>query len=100
TGKDNVGDRWMNEYQHEYTKESFQKFTSKKRTELPLLVDLGQKGKVLITESDLYNYPSLYFTKGKESTLKSIFPPRVKKNRKNVKGKNGWDRTIHPESVY
>jgi alpha-glucosidase len=101
TGKDNVSDRWMNEYQHVYTKEAVGKFNySSKRTELPLLVDLHKKGKVLITESDLYDYPSLYFKAGSGSTLQSIFPPRVKTERKNKKGENGWDRTIHPATVY
>jgi alpha-glucosidase len=101
TGKDNVSDRWMTSYEHLYTRETINDFdTSTKRTELPLLVNLKDKGKVLITESDLYDYPSLYFKAGRENSLQSVFPPRVKTVRDNVKGESGWDRVIHPETVY
>lgn len=100
TGKDNVGDRWMTEYQHVYTKQPVSDLKTSKHTELPLLIDLNNKGKVLITESDLYDYPGLYFEGGRSNSLQSIFPPRVKTERKNKKGEKGWDRTIHPETVY
>ncbi len=99
TGKDNVQDRWMNAYEHLYDKKSLGSL-SPGRTELPLLVDLHDKGKVLVTESDLYDYPGLYFTEGKAGSLKAVFPPRVKANRKNIKGEGGWDRVLHPEAVY
>ncbi len=99
SGKEDVQDRWMNAYEHLYDKKPLDSLL-KGRTELPLLVDLQDKGKVLITESNLYDYPGLYFTGGDQNSLTAVFPPRVKTDRKNVKGDGGWDRVLHPESVY
>lgn len=95
----NVHDRWMNSYEHLYHKKPLDSLGNK-TTQLPLLIDLNDQGKVLITESDLYDYPGLYFTGNSTNTLKSIFPPKVKTERKNVKGQGGWDRVFHPETVY
>ncbi len=99
TGKDDVQDRWMTSYEHLYSKKPVSELGND-RTELPLLVDLQEKGKVLITESNLHDYPGLYFTGKGANEIQAVFPPRVKKNRKNVKGEGGWDRVIHPEEVY
>lgn len=98
-GKDNIHDRWMNAYEHLYLEKPVNALGSE-TTELPLLVDLQEQGKVLITESDLYDYPGLYFRQGGPDELVSAFPPRVKTERKNVKGEGGWDRVVHPQSVY
>ena len=98
-GKDNVQDRWMNAYEHLYKKTPLNDLKTQ-RTELPLLLDLQDKGKVLITESDLYDYPGLYFTGGTTNGLASVFPPRVETERANVKGDGGWDRVVHPQTVY
>ncbi|HLR36721.1 MAG TPA: glycoside hydrolase family 97 protein [Chitinophagaceae bacterium] len=97
--KDNVQDRWMNSYEHLYLEKPTNTLGSS-TAELPLLVNLHEEGKILITESDLHDYPGLYFTGAKNNSLKSIFPPRVKTNRKNVKGQGGWDRVVHPKTVY
>lgn len=93
-------DRWMNSYEHLYEKHPLDSLTADRTTELPLLLDLNEKGKVLITESDLNDYPGLYFTGEGKNVLQSIFPPRVKTNRENVKGEGGWDRILQPASVY
>lgn len=93
-------DRWMNNYEKMYEKEPVSKLTSNKTTHLPLLVDLKNRGKLLITESDLTDYPGLYFTGEGGNHLKSILPPRVKTEKQNVKGESNWDRTIVPESSY
>ena len=93
--------RWMNGYEHIYQKESIDSFGKNKTAQLPLLLDLNNDGKVLITESDLYDYPGLYFTGNNDNNLESIFPPAVKTEKKNDPKKNwGWDRTFVPESVY
>lgn len=93
-------DRWMNSYEHLYEKKLIDSLTAEKTTQLPLLVDLKAQGKVLITESDLHDYPGLYFTGQGSQVLESIFPPKVKTNHENVKGEGGWDRILRPASVY
>ncbi|MGN6532419.1 MAG: glycoside hydrolase family 97 protein [Ginsengibacter sp.] len=93
--------RWMNSYEHIYQKQPIDSFDRKETAQLPLLIDLNENGKVLITESDLYNYPGLYFTGDNGNNLHSIFAPVVKTEKKNDSTKNGgWDRNFVPESVY
>lgn len=93
-------DRWMNGYEHLIIKQPIDSLSSAKTTYLPLLLDLQQAGKVLITESDLYDYPGLYFTGNNNHTLQSIFPPRVKTEQINKRGSGSWDRTFRPATVY
>ena len=93
--------RWMNSYEHIYQKQPIDSVNNNKTVQLPLLVDLHNQGKLLITESDLYDYPGLYFTGNNSNELQSIFPPAVKTEEKNDSTKNwGWDRTFRPASVY
>jgi len=101
TGWFAFANRWMNSYEHIYQKLPVDSVTSKQTAQLPLLLDLGNSGKMLITESDLYDYPGLYFTGNDEQELQAIFPPAVKSEKKNDPKKDwGWDRTFVPESVY
>lgn len=100
TGKDNVHDKWMNPYEHIYQKMQVRDMNENKIAQLPLLIGLNQQGKLLITESDLYDYPGLYFEGTGSDKLQSVFPPRVKSNVQNIRGQGGWDRTLHPASVY
>lgn len=93
-------DRWMNSYEHLYKKLPVDSVDKNKTAQLPLLLDLNQNGKLLITESDLYDYPGLYFTGNNSNSLESIFPPAVKTEKKNSPKDWGWDRTFHPETVY
>jgi alpha-glucosidase len=94
-------DRWMNGYEHIYQKQPVDSVNKNKTAQLPLLLDLNNNGKLLITESDLHDYPGLYFSGNNSNELESIFPPAVKSERKNDPSKNwGWDRTFVPESVY
>lgn len=93
--------RWMNSYEHIYQKKQIDSIGKNKTAQLPLLVDLKDDGKLLITESDLYDYPGLYFSGNNSMQLLSVFPPKVKSEKKNDSTKNwGWDRTFVPESVY
>jgi alpha-glucosidase len=93
--------RWMNSYEHIYQKQPVDSVSKKKTAQLPLLFDLNENGKLLITESGLYDYPGLYFTGNNSNQLQSIFPPAVKTEQKNDSTKNwGWDRTFRPASVY
>jgi len=92
--------RWMNSYEHIYQKESVNSVGDNKTIQLPLLLDLNDKGKVLITESDLYDYPGLYFSGNSSNQLQSVFPPAVKSEKKNDPHHGGWDREFYPESVY
>ena len=93
-------DRWMNGYEHVYKKQPIDSVDKNKTVQLPLLLDLNSNGKLLITESDLYDYPGLYFTGNNSNSLQSVFPPVVKSERENVKGHGGWDRNFVPESTY
>lgn len=93
--------RWMNSYEHIYQKQPIDSLGKNKTAQLPLLLDLNDHGKILITESDLYDYPGLYFTGNNRNDLQSVFPPAVKAEKKNDPTKNwGWDRTFVPESVF
>ncbi|MDE3182828.1 MAG: glycoside hydrolase family 97 protein [Bacteroidota bacterium] len=87
--------RWMNSYEHMYQKEPVEKVDSSKTAQLPLLLDLNDAGKLLITESDLYDYPGLYFTGNSDHKLQSVFPPAVKTEQKTRS-----DRTFPPATVY
>ncbi|MDP4286087.1 MAG: glycoside hydrolase family 97 protein [Bacteroidota bacterium] len=93
-------DRWMNSYEHIYKKQPLDSLGKDKTAQLPLLLDLGQEGKVLITESDLYDYPGLYFTGDNTNTLQSVFPPAVKSEVENIRGSGSWDRTFRPAELY
>jgi alpha-glucosidase len=93
--------RWMNSYEHIYQKQPIDSLGKNKTAQLPLLLDLNDNGKILVTESDLYDYPGLYFTGNNRNDLQSVFPPAVKAEKKNDPTKNwGWDRTFVPESVF
>lgn len=93
-------DRWMNSYEHLYFKHPVDSLSADQTAQLPLLIDLGRPGKILITESDLKDYPGLYFTGGMDDTLRSILPPAVKTERQNIRGQGSWDRTFVPASRF
>lgn len=93
--------RWMNSYEHLYQKKQIDSIGKNNTAQLPLVLDLKNEGKILITESDLKDYPGLYFSGNNSGELHSVFPPKVKSEKKNDSTKNwGWDRTFVPESVY
>lgn len=99
-GKDTVERRWWTSYEKVYQHKKIDELQSG-RVELPILADLGDSGKVLITEAHLYDYPGLYFTGGDNNSLKGVLPPRVKSWHTNKKENGwGWDRTILPKEVY
>ncbi len=87
--------RWMNSYEHIYQKEPIEKVNNSETAQLPLLLDLNGEGKLLITESDLYDYPGLYFTGNSDHQLQAISPPVVKTEQKTRS-----DRTFQPATVY
>jgi alpha-glucosidase len=94
-------DRWMNGYEHVYQKMPVDSVSDKNTAQLPLLLDLNDAGKLLITESDLEDYPGLYFSGNSKGQLHAVFPPAVKSEKKNDPKKNwGWDRTFYPETLY
>lgn len=98
-GADDVEHRWMTSYEKVYQKKDIKELNTD-RVELPFLADLGDLGKVLVTEAHLYDYPGLYFTGDEEGGLKGIHPPRVKSSHQNKKGDAGWDRTLRPKEIY
>lgn len=100
TGEDKVQDKWMNTYEHIYQRMPLIRIGKDRIVQLPLLIGLKDHSKVLVTESDLYDYPGLYFQGTGADRLQSVFPPRVKSNEVNVHGADGWDRILRPASVY
>lgn len=93
-------DRWMNSYEHMYEKSAVNKIDNEKTAQLPFLLSVGDSQKLLITESDLYDYPGLYFTGSNNDELHSIFPPAVKMEKENQPGRGGWDRIFVPAATY
>lgn len=93
--------RWMNSYEHMYQKMNVEEIDSNKTAQLPLLLSINNLEKLLITESDLYDYPGLYFQGDSNNQLSAVFPSAVKSEKKNDPKSNwGWDRTFFPASVY
>ncbi|HVI46364.1 MAG TPA: glycoside hydrolase family 97 protein [Chitinophaga sp.] len=88
--------RWMNHYEHTYEKMGLDSLTETRTIQLPLLITTPQAGNILITESDLYDYPGLYFTGNGNGYMKAIYPPVVKKERINQRGTKDWDRRFFP----
>jgi alpha-glucosidase len=93
-------DRWMNSYEHMYEKSAINKIDNEKTAQLPFLLSIDDTQKLLITESDLYDYPGLYFAGNTNDHLHSIFPPVVKSEKENKPGRGGWDRIFVPASTY
>lgn len=93
-------DRWMNSYEHLYQNQPIDGLGKDETVQLPLLLELKEGNKVLITESDLYDYPGMYFTGNNGHILQSIFPPAVKTEQKNDPSHGSWDRTFRPATVY
>jgi alpha-glucosidase len=91
---------WMNSYENLYADTLVSRISDAKTIQLPLLTETPSGGKLLITESDLWDYPGLYFRGGNGDTLKAVFPRAVRSERTNVRGRNGWDRNFIPESRY
>jgi alpha-glucosidase len=90
---------FMNDYQHVYEKLPVAAL-GKKMTQLPLLVDVGTGGKVMVTESDLQDYPGMYFVAGEGGALASTFPPAVKSEKPNDPKKRRWDRVFYPKETF
>lgn len=90
--------RWTNNYEQLYHKKPIDSLSADTTTQLPLLIEAHKKGKILITESDLYDYPGLYFTGNSNNALLSIFPPAVKTVQKNRSKHSGRNRpaTFYP----
>lgn len=93
-------DRWMNSYEHLYKKLPADSLGATQTSQLPILADVEGKAKVLVTESDLYDYPGLYFTGNHTNAIRSIFPPAVKSEKVNDPKRWGWDRNFRPAEVY
>lgn len=92
--------RWMNSYENLYDQKPVDSLADPQTTQLPLLMTLPGGKELLFTESDLYDYPGLYFTGHGSNTLQAIFPPAVKTEEVNQRGQGSWDRTFRPASWY
>src|SRR5690606_7030844 len=81
---------WMNGYEHGYQKQFRDSPRKDATVQLPLLHELKEGDKVLITESNLQDYPGMYFTGNNGRTLESIFPPVVKTEKVNDTSRGSW----------
>lgn len=57
-----------------YQKMKVDSLNAENNTYMPLLLENGNKNKILITESDIEDYPHMFFKKGKDAQLISTFP--------------------------
>lgn len=92
--------RWMNNYEHVYQRLPLDSLTAGKTAQLPLLMKLSDGKNVLFTESDLYDYPGMYFTGDGKGLMTAIYPPAVKSVRLLQRPQPGWDREVYPQEVY
>ena len=71
--------QFFNSFENTYTHTSISRLNKDKLMFLPLVVELEQNRKVLITEADLERYPGLYLNSGqKERALTGVFAPYPK----------------------
>jgi alpha-glucosidase len=91
---------FLNNYEWPYERKAFSALNAPTRTQLPLLVDLKNGTKLLLTESDLSDYPGLYFTATSDGTMQAYFPQVVKSYKMPPKPQFGWDRTTQPTETY
>lgn len=71
--------QFFNSFENTYTHTSISRLNKDKLMFLPLVVELEQNRKVLITEADLESYPGLYLNSGqKERALTGVFAPYPK----------------------
>ena len=94
-----IAKSFVNDYQHIYDIAPVNAL-GKKRSQLPVLVQIPSQGKVLITESGLRDYPGMYLTGSQESDLAAVQPPAVKTEKTNKKGEKRWDRVFNPDETY
>lgn len=87
---------FLNNYEWPYEPKAFSALGQPTRVQLPLLVDLKNGTKLLLTEADLSDYPGLYFTARADGAMQAYFPQVVKSYQMPEKPKFGWDRTTQP----
>jgi alpha-glucosidase len=87
----------LNNYERPYLAQTFTQLNTPSKVQLPLLMKEPDSSiRLLLTESDLFDYPGLYFQATQKGQLNSVFPPVVK-NTKMVERPNfGWDRLVVP----
>lgn len=91
---------FLNNYEWPYEPKPFSALDKPTRTQLPLLVDLKNGTKLLLTEADLSDYPGLYFTATPDGAMWAYHPQVVKSYVMPERPKFGWDRTTQPTETY
>jgi len=61
-------------YEVAYKQEKINEFESSKNSYMPLLVEHDKGYKMLLTETDIRDYPHMFLKKGKTNTLQATFP--------------------------
>lgn len=74
-GGKSVENQFYSAFENIYVKENLSHLDREKLMFLPLVVDLKDGKKVLITEADLESYPGMYLRAGSENTLHGVFAP-------------------------
>lgn len=79
-GKDgDYESQFFNSFENTYTTDKISQLNKQRLMFLPLVADVGNGKKLLITEADLENYPGLYLTNaGGKNTLSGVFAPYPK----------------------
>ncbi len=79
-GKTTLQDQFFSAFENLYTTAKLSALNPKRLSFLPLTIDLGENGRMCITETALENYPGLYLVAAsKETTLCGVNAPFPKK---------------------
>jgi alpha-glucosidase len=68
-------DEYVCSYEVAYEKVNINDFRDTMNTYLPILLEDQTGCKILITDADVFDYPHMFFKKGRENTLEATFPP-------------------------
>ena len=74
-----IESQFFNSFENEYVQTSVSALSDKRMAFLPLAVETAPDVKVLLTESDLSNYPGLYLLRDGAASLKGVLPRYPKK---------------------
>ena len=86
-------------YEREYLYTSLDTLDHNDFCSLPVLVNLEDEVKVLISEADLYNYPNMFVAGNNDNSLRSIFPKYVLETEPMI-GNEDRSETITKEADY
>ena len=81
---DNIKDfesQFFNSFENIYTVDSITRLDSRRLIFLPMAAETAPGARVLLTESDVVNYPGLYLNQDEDTSLRGVFARRPKRLR-------------------